>query len=93
MSKEDLVLNNLQWLICHKTQPNQIIILEPLHVQIISIYDHLHSCPTIPPQAVFDTRSIFKQAKAGMNSELFLSSTSYHTNVKEHMFSYLSPWH
>ena len=23
--KEDLALNNLQWLICHKTQPNQII--------------------------------------------------------------------
>ena len=25
--KEDLALNNLQWLICHKTQPNQIIYL------------------------------------------------------------------
>ena len=25
MYKEDLVLNNLQWLICHKTQPKQII--------------------------------------------------------------------
>ena len=25
MNKEDLALNNLQWLICHKTQPNQII--------------------------------------------------------------------
>ena len=23
--KENLVINNLQWLICHKTQPNQII--------------------------------------------------------------------
>ena len=23
--KEDLALNNLQWLICYKTQPNQII--------------------------------------------------------------------
>ena len=23
MCKEDLTLNNLQWLICHKTQPNQ----------------------------------------------------------------------
>ena len=23
--KQDLALNNLQWLICHKTQPNQII--------------------------------------------------------------------
>ena len=25
MYKKDLVLNNLQWLICHKTKPNQII--------------------------------------------------------------------
>ena len=25
MYKEDLALNNLQWLIYHKTQPNQII--------------------------------------------------------------------
>ena len=25
MYKLDLVLNNLQWLICHKPQPNQII--------------------------------------------------------------------
>ena len=25
MNKPDLVSNNLQWLICHKTQPNQII--------------------------------------------------------------------
>ena len=24
MYKQDLALNNLQWLICHKTQPNQI---------------------------------------------------------------------
>ena len=25
MYKKDLALNNPQWLICHKTQPNQII--------------------------------------------------------------------
>ena len=25
MYKKDLALNNLQWLICHETQPNQII--------------------------------------------------------------------
>ena len=24
MYKEDVALNNLQWLICHKTQPDQI---------------------------------------------------------------------
>ena len=29
MSKEDLALNNLQWLICHKTKPNQIIVIAP----------------------------------------------------------------
>ena len=25
MYEEDLALNNLQWFVCHKTQPNQII--------------------------------------------------------------------
>ena len=25
MYKEDLALDNLPWLICHKTQPNQVI--------------------------------------------------------------------
>ena len=25
MYKKDLALNDLQWLICHKTQPNQIL--------------------------------------------------------------------
>ena len=25
MYKEDLALNNLHWLICHKNQPNQIL--------------------------------------------------------------------
>ena len=32
MYKEDLVLNNLQWLICHKTQPNQN------HIYLIYMY-------------------------------------------------------
>ena len=27
MFKEDLALNNLQWLICHKTQPNHIYLI------------------------------------------------------------------
>ena len=26
MYKEDLALNNLQWLICYKTQPNGILV-------------------------------------------------------------------
>ena len=28
MYKEDLALNNLQWLISHKTQPNQILYIQ-----------------------------------------------------------------
>ena len=31
MDKDDLALNNLQWLICHKTQPNQIIYIFNIH--------------------------------------------------------------
>ena len=31
-SRENLVLNNLQWLICHKTKPNQTKSLKPAHV-------------------------------------------------------------
>ena len=27
MYKEELALNNLQWLICHKTQPNNIYLM------------------------------------------------------------------
>ena len=27
MYKEDLALNNLKWLICHKTQPNHIYLI------------------------------------------------------------------
>ena len=27
MYKEDLALNNLQWLICHKIQPNHIYLM------------------------------------------------------------------
>ncbi len=33
--KEDLVLNNLQWLICHKTKPNQT---KPNHIYLIYMY-------------------------------------------------------
>ena len=32
MYKEDLTLNNLQWLICHKTEPNQIIYIWYIYV-------------------------------------------------------------
>ena len=39
MYKEDLALNNIQWLICHKTQPNQIIFdIQPNHIYLIYMY-------------------------------------------------------
>ena len=34
MYKEDLALNNLQWLICHKTKPNQISTLAMPNLKI-----------------------------------------------------------
>ena len=50
MYKKDFALNNLQWLICHKTKPVStpngdiqfisLLILEPMHI-LICIYDHL----------------------------------------------------
>ena len=41
MYKEDLALNNLQWLICHKTQPNQTLFPEVAAItyRAIIIYD------------------------------------------------------
>ena len=55
MYKKDLALNNLQWLICHKTQPNQGT------KQIFSFKEALDSCkfPTQPMDsdsacAIFD---------------------------------------
>ena len=38
MYEEDLALNNLQWLICHKTQPNQI-----LHICTIGKYGYVRN--------------------------------------------------
>ena len=35
MYKGDLALNNLQWLICHQTQPNQI---KPNPIYLIYMY-------------------------------------------------------
>ena len=53
MYKGDLALNDLQWLICHKTQPNQILYIQYickkgivgylipnlLYTYILNIYD------------------------------------------------------
>ena len=35
MYKEDLALNDLQWLICHKGQPNQIIYIHYIRIKKI----------------------------------------------------------
>ena len=32
MYKEDLALNKLKWLICYKTQPNQIIYIQYIYM-------------------------------------------------------------
>ena len=37
MYKQDLALNNLQWLICHRTQPNQIIYLIYMYKQDLAL--------------------------------------------------------
>ena len=34
MYKKDLALNNLQWLICHKTKPNQILYIWYMYKRI-----------------------------------------------------------
>ena len=39
MYKKDLALNNLQWLICHKTQPNQIIYIVYIYIYIYCLED------------------------------------------------------
>ena len=41
MNKSDLVINNLQWLICHKSQPNQIICLIYMYKEDLSL-NNLH---------------------------------------------------
>ena len=35
MYKEDLALNNLQWLICYETQPNQILYIQYICIKRI----------------------------------------------------------
>ena len=38
MYKEDMALNKLKWLICHKTQPNQT---KPNHIFNIYVYNRI----------------------------------------------------
>ena len=52
MNKEDLALNNQQWLICHKTQPNQIICLIYMYKQDLVLNDGWYA---IKPNQILDT--------------------------------------
>ena len=37
MYKEDFALNNRQWLICHKTQSNQILYIEYMYKEDLAL--------------------------------------------------------
>ena len=37
MYKQDIASNNLQWLICHKTQPNQIIYIMYMYKEDLAL--------------------------------------------------------
>ena len=54
MYKEDLALNNLQWLICHKTQPNFIHLIY-IYKKDLSLDDlqSLMSHKTQPKQILY----------------------------------------
>ena len=43
MYKEDLALNNLQWLICHKNKPNQIPFMK-----IVIVISFARECKLYP---------------------------------------------
>ena len=84
MYKMYLALDNLQWLICHKTKSKQII-LTFLIIQIFSI------CIYLTPPYEQDTMSIFKWRLTGFNSEFSFFQTSCHTKVKEGSLLYYLP--
>ena len=56
MYKKGLVLNNLQWLICHKTKPNQSSFYIQFQPQISTLL------------AIFFIKSYFSQPKIGGSS-------------------------
>ena len=47
-----------------------------------------HIYPTLQPQLEYDTRSIFKQSKAGLNSEFSYSSNGFLIKAKEPSLPY-----
>ena len=52
MYKEDFTLNNLQWLICPKTQPNQIIYMYKEDLTLNNL--HWLICPKTQPNQIID---------------------------------------
>ena len=57
MYKMDLRLNNLQWLICHKTKPNQTKPKQYLQVKIVLVFKDilpLEVCKIIDINYLFD---------------------------------------
>ena len=81
MYKEDSAFNNLQWLICHKTQPTKSYVFNIY----VSIFTNLSAW------AGYDTRSIFKRSLQGLNSEFSFSLTSCLTKAEEPSLSYYLP--
>ena len=64
----DLALNNLQRLICHKTQQT----IKTTHViNAVKILKYIFTNPSA--RAGYDTKSIFKQSLTGLNSEFSFS--------------------
>ena len=69
MYKEDLAFNNLQWLICHKTQPNQIIYI------YIYIYIYHHVVPLARISLTFSCHFSLSVITPGRFSGLHLVSS------------------
>ena len=44
MYKQDLAFNNQQWLICHKTKPNQSNLLIPISLSLTQLFRSLFLC-------------------------------------------------
>ena len=49
MYKMDLALNNLQWLMCHKTKPNKISCSQPFSILHAPILSCQNAIPPHPP--------------------------------------------
>ena len=83
MHKEDLALNKVQWLVCHKTQEKtnyiyliytykeHLVLSNPFSSKAMGSSMVLFTDPSA--RAGYDTRSIFKRSLTGLNSEFSFS--------------------